>query len=60
MPAPRAVAGGRHHIEAVNPTMGPASIESHYDEALAVPGLLEQIALGEARRGRRVRDRLFR
>ena len=25
--------------------MGPASIESHYDEALAVPGLLDQIAL---------------
>lgn len=34
-------------VDAVNPTMGPASIESHYEEALAVPGLLEQIALGE-------------
>ena len=32
----------------VNPTMGPVSIESHYDEALAVPGLLEQIAVGNA------------
>ncbi|WP_239451918.1 aspartate/glutamate racemase family protein [Frondihabitans sp. PAMC 28766] len=27
--------------------MGPASIESHYEEALAVPGILEQVALGE-------------
>jgi len=43
----RAVAAPGTRIEAVNPTMGPASIESHYDEALAVPGLLEQIALGE-------------
>jgi allantoin racemase len=43
-----AVAGAGTVIQAVNPTMGPASIESHYDEALAVPGLLEQIALGEA------------
>ncbi|MEV0462901.1 aspartate/glutamate racemase family protein [Nocardia tengchongensis] len=35
-------------VEGVNPTMGPASIESHYDEALAVPGLLAEIARGEA------------
>jgi allantoin racemase len=34
-------------VEAVNPAMGPASIESHYDEALAVPGLLAEIARGE-------------
>ena len=27
--------------------MGPASIESHYDEALAVPGVLDEIAKGE-------------
>ena len=27
--------------------MGPASIESHYDEALAVPGVLTEIARGE-------------
>ena len=27
--------------------MGPASIESHYDEALAVPGILDEIARGE-------------
>lgn len=35
-------------VTAVNPEMGPASIESHYDEALAVPGLLTEIARGEA------------
>jgi allantoin racemase len=35
-------------VEAVTPAMGPASIESHYDEALAVPGLLAEIARGEA------------
>jgi len=35
-------------IEAVTPSMGPASIESHYDEALSVPGVLTEIAAGEA------------
>src|SRR3954462_7635879 len=35
-------------VEAVSPTMGPASIESHYDEALSVPGVLTEIARGEA------------
>lgn len=44
----RAVAGPGTLVEAVSPTMGPASIESHVDEALSVPGILEQIALGEA------------
>lgn len=34
-------------VEAVNPSMGPASIESHYDEALCVPGLLEMVLEGE-------------
>ena len=34
--------------QAVNPAMGPASIESHYDEALSVPGLLEEIARAQA------------
>ena len=42
------VAGQGVTVDAVNPSMGPASIESHYEEALAVPGLLEQIALGNA------------
>ncbi len=43
----RAVAGPGTVVEAVTPAMGPASIESHYDEALAVPGILAAIADGE-------------
>jgi allantoin racemase len=43
----RSVASSGVHVLAVNPAMGPASIESHYEEALAVPGLLEEIAAGE-------------
>ncbi|MGY0711391.1 aspartate/glutamate racemase family protein [Azospirillum argentinense] len=42
--AARAVAAPGTHIVAANPAMGPASIEGYYDEALAVPGLLEVIA----------------
>jgi len=34
-------------VIAVSPEMGPVSIESYYDEALAVPGLLAEIAQGE-------------
>jgi allantoin racemase len=34
-------------VETVSPAMGPESIESHYDEALAVPGVLTEIASGE-------------
>ena len=56
----RAVAAVGTEIVAVSPSMGPASIESHYDEALSVPGLLEEIEKGEARGGRRLRDRLLR
>ena len=44
----RAVAAVGTEIVAVSPSMGPASIESHYDEALSVPGLLEEIEKGEA------------
>jgi len=44
----RQVAGPGTRVEAVSPTTGPASIESHYDEALAVPGVLAEIARGEA------------
>ncbi|KZM75176.1 aspartate/glutamate racemase family protein [Nocardia terpenica] len=44
----RAVAAPGTVVEAVTSPMGPASIESHYDEALAVPGLLAEIARGEA------------
>jgi allantoin racemase len=43
----RAVARPGTEISAVSPVMGPASIESHYDEALAVPGLLQEIVKGE-------------
>ena len=44
----RAVVSPGTRISAVNPSMGPASIESHYDEALSIPGLLEEIERGEA------------
>jgi allantoin racemase len=43
----RAVAGPGVTVDAVNPRQGPAAIESHTDDALAVPGLLEEIASGE-------------
>jgi allantoin racemase len=45
--AARAVAAASTEIEAVTSTMGPVSIEGYYDEALAVPGLLVEIARGE-------------
>lgn len=43
----RAVAGPDTRVRAVRPSMGPASVESHYDEALSVPGVLAEIAAGE-------------
>ncbi|RCS22986.1 aspartate/glutamate racemase family protein [Phyllobacterium salinisoli] len=43
------VAGRDTEIEAVTSLMGPVSIEGYYDEALAVPGLLERLADGESR-----------
>ncbi|EOM77557.1 hydantoin racemase [Rhodococcus rhodnii LMG 5362] len=43
-----AVAAPGFRVDAVCPATGPESIESHYDEALAVPGLLAEIARGEA------------
>jgi allantoin racemase len=42
-----AVAGPGTEIRAVNPAVGPPSIESHYDEALAVPGVLAEIGAAE-------------
>ncbi|MFW0795548.1 aspartate/glutamate racemase family protein [Gordonia sp. CPCC 205515] len=42
--AARAVVRPDADIVAVTSPMGPASIESHYDEALAVPGVLRAIA----------------
>src|SRR5262245_15554069 len=47
--AAAAAASPGTRIAALNPAIGPASIEGFYDEALAVPGLLEEIARGEAR-----------
>jgi len=43
----RVVAGPGVTVEAVQPTTGPASIESHYEEALAAVGVLEQVRVGE-------------
>jgi allantoin racemase len=46
--AARAVAAAGTEILAVNPSAGPVSIEGFYDEAFSVPGLLEEVAKGEA------------
>jgi len=43
----RAIASPGSQIVVSHPSMGPASIESHYDEALSVPGLLDEIRKGE-------------
>ena len=43
----QAVAGPGTDVDAVTSAMGPPSIESHYDEAMSVPGLLEEIRRGE-------------
>ncbi len=46
--AARAAAGAGVEISAVNPSHGPVSIEGYYDEAFAVPGMIEEIVKGEA------------
>ena len=46
--AAQAAASAGTQVTAVNPDMGPTSIEGYYDEALSVPGLLAEIAKGEA------------
>ncbi|WP_028535701.1 aspartate/glutamate racemase family protein [Paludibacterium yongneupense] len=46
--AARAVASSGVEIVAVSPAHGPASIEGHYDEAMACIGLLEEVRKGEA------------
>ncbi|WP_426434612.1 aspartate/glutamate racemase family protein [Bradyrhizobium genosp. P] len=46
--AGRAVASPATEIIAVNPADGPISIEGYYDEAFSVPGLLAEIAKGDA------------
>jgi allantoin racemase len=43
------VAAPGTRITAVNPEAGPESIEGFYDDAIAVPGLLVEVARGEAR-----------
>jgi allantoin racemase len=43
----QAVAGPGTEITAVTSQFGPPSIESHYDEAMSVPGLLDAIQRGE-------------
>src|SRR3954468_6247159 len=45
--AARAAASPGTAIAAVSPAMGPVSIEGCYDEAFAVPGLLDEIRKGE-------------
>jgi allantoin racemase len=46
--AARAAAAAGTEIIAVNPDKGPVSIEGHYDEAVSVIGLLEEVRAGEA------------
>ena len=43
----RAVAGADVSVTGVTSEFGPESIESHYDEALSVPGVLKAIQQGE-------------
>ncbi len=45
--AARAAASPGTEVLAVSPTGGPVSIEGHYDEAYAVPGLLGEVRIGE-------------
>ncbi|MFD3509697.1 aspartate/glutamate racemase family protein [Nocardia sp. NPDC058666] len=44
----RAVVGPGTLLDAVTSEFGPTSIESHYDEAMSVPGVLAAIRQGEA------------
>jgi allantoin racemase len=46
--AARAVAAPGTTILAVSPAMGPVSIEGHYDEAVSVLGVLDEVRRGEA------------
>jgi allantoin racemase len=45
--AAREAAASGTEIAAVNPASGPVSIEGYFDEAFAVPGMLEEIIRGE-------------
>ncbi len=44
----RSVASSETQIIVCNPEFGPAAIEGHYDEALSVVGVLDEIRRGEA------------
>jgi allantoin racemase len=46
--AAQAVAAAGTTILAVSPSMGPVSIEGHYDEAVSVLGVLDEVRRGEA------------
>lgn len=46
--AARAVAAPGTEVMAVSPGSGPATIEGHYDEAMACVGLLDEVRKGEA------------
>lgn len=46
--AARAVAASGTEIVAVSPTLGPASIETHYDEAFSAVGVIDEVRKGEA------------
>jgi allantoin racemase len=46
--AARAAAAAETDVRTVQPASGPASIEGYFDEAFAVPGMLEEIMKGEA------------
>jgi allantoin racemase len=46
--AARVVAAPGTTILAVSPSMGPVSIEGHYDEAVSVLGVLDEVRRGEA------------
>ncbi len=47
--AARAIAGSETEIFATQPMSGPASIEGYFDEAFAVPGMLQRVSEAEAR-----------
>lgn len=46
--AAQSAAWAQTSVTAVNPSMGPASIGNHYDEALSVPGILAEIRRAES------------
>ena len=58
--AARRVAAAGTRIVATHPRSGPVSIESHFDEAIAAVGVLEEVRSGERDGTRCLCDRLFR